>query len=388
MADAASPVADSLQQAVEDAQLLVAYAANNGLLADTQFQALLDARRQLTANTLSVESEEKFWRAFNSIAALVKPATPEGIRASLGTARPSAEKSIRRYRWWAWGTLLVLAVIQIYYIVGFSLVREIQSVVDHSAAHGTAHSANEVLEVQQSVIERIAVFLSPAASLANGESPPATRASDIVRLRNSYDVLKQWNRIWNPLLEAFWMASRAMHFSARDLYLFPAQTSIPDYYSPDEMMCLVPHPGGEACTLSTSPREAPILGIPLANEAVSAVREITTAGFALTILQVFVLPFLYGFLGTCVYILRSLANDIRRNSFSSDMGYRLRMSLGALAGVAAAWVLTPEDSARMATLSPFSIAFIAGYGVEILFSAMDRLINSLSSEAQPASVSK
>jgi hypothetical protein len=67
----------------------------------------------------------------------------------------------------------------------------------------------------------------------------------------------------------------------------------------------------------------------------------------------------------------------------SNIGYRLRMVLGALAGLSIAWFIQPTgDAAELkafATLSPFAIAFLAGYGVELLFSAMDRLIGAFTS---------
>jgi hypothetical protein len=109
--------------------------------------------------------------------------------------------------------------------------------------------------------------------------------------------------------------------------------------------------------------------------------DLTKARFALASLQYYILPFLYGLLGTCVYILRNLAEELRKRSFSSDVAYRLRVPLGALAGVTIAMVAIPDNSVELSkTLPPLALALVAGYAVEVLFAAMDRFIAAFSND--------
>jgi hypothetical protein len=83
--------------------------------------------------------------------------------------------------------------------------------------------------------------------------------------------------------------------------------------------------------------------------------------------------------------LRSLSTEIRNSSYSSDVGYRLRMPLGALAGVAIAWVVVPDNEPGLVrSIPPLGLAFLAGYSVEVLFAAMDRFIAAFSNEGQPS----
>jgi hypothetical protein len=58
------------------------------------------------------------------------------------------------------------------------------------------------------------------------------------------------------------------------------------------------------------------------------------------------------------------------------------MHMGALAGLIAIWFLQPDASTAeiFKTLSPFALAFLAGYSVEVVFSAMDRFIAAFSNK--------
>jgi hypothetical protein len=119
-----------------------------------------------------------------------------------------------------------------------------------------------------------------------------------------------------------------------------------------------------------------------------------TMRFVLQILQLYVLPILYGWLGSCVYVLRALAAEIRGRSYSSitaDITNRLRMYLGILAGFIVGWFFKPEFQSldgngggggsilMFQDLSPFALAFLAGYSVELVFFTMDRLVATFTS---------
>ena len=103
------------------------------------------------------------------------------------------------------------------------------------------------------------------------------------------------------------------------------------------------------------------------------------AQFILQIMQLYLLPLLYGLVGSCAYILRSLTNEIKSLTYTpnANTGYTLRLRLGTLSGLAIGWFASPETTSVIKTLSPFALAFVAGYSVELLFSLMDRIISAL-----------
>ena len=98
---------------------------------------------------------------------------------------------------------------------------------------------------------------------------------------------------------------------------------------------------------------------------------------------------MYGLLGAYAYILRSLTKQIQRVTFSADslVTFRLRWPLGMLAGISVGWFFGPDTlPAGLSALQPLAVAFLAGYSVELLFTAMDKLIGAFtaSDTAKPA----
>jgi hypothetical protein len=108
-----------------------------------------------------------------------------------------------------------------------------------------------------------------------------------------------------------------------------------------------------------------------------------TAKARLKAMSGYVLPLLYGLLGAAAYVLRSLSKEISDVTFSnvSHVRFILRLVLGMLSGISVGLVLTPEAlPTTLSSVTPLALAFLAGYSVELVFSAMDRLISAFSSE--------
>ncbi len=127
------------------------------------------------------------------------------------------------------------------------------------------------------------------------------------------------------------------------------------------------------------------LDIP-ADEISSTVRvsaQLISAGSVLQMLQSYVLPLMYGLLGAFIFVLRSLLHQVRTLTYtaSREVGYRLRLTLGCLAGMITGWLMKPEMG-EMA-LHPMAVAFLSGYSIEVLFTLLDRLIDQIR-QTQPA----
>jgi len=95
----------------------------------------------------------------------------------------------------------------------------------------------------------------------------------------------------------------------------------------------------------------------------------------------FLLPILYGMLGAIAFILRRLsADDYARDTARSLRNrFSLRVPIGALSGLAAGWLIQPSTAGVAASLSPFALAFVAGYSAELVFTAMDRIVAAFTS---------
>lgn len=105
--------------------------------------------------------------------------------------------------------------------------------------------------------------------------------------------------------------------------------------------------------------------------------------------QDYVLPVLFGLLGTIAFILRSLAQDIRgaRLTVTKVVGAAVRVPLGMLAGLAIGWVLGDRSDGVFGQITPWALAFVAGYSVELVFTAMDRLIGAFTGDRPPPAAS-
>jgi hypothetical protein len=102
-------------------------------------------------------------------------------------------------------------------------------------------------------------------------------------------------------------------------------------------------------------------------------------------MSAYVLPLMYGLLGATAYVMRSLSKEISEVTFSniSHIRFILRLVLGMLSGISVGLVLTPETlPTTLSSVTPLALAFLAGYSVELVFSAMDRLISAFSSDGQ------
>ena len=91
----------------------------------------------------------------------------------------------------------------------------------------------------------------------------------------------------------------------------------------------------------------------------------------LGIISLSVLPILLGTMGSCAYVTRLIAQQIRETTFSSTSPIRnlVRIALGALAGV----IVGYGGIASNISISPSALAFIAGYAVEPVFATLDNL---------------
>ena len=109
-------------------------------------------------------------------------------------------------------------------------------------------------------------------------------------------------------------------------------------------------------------------------------QTLTQLGFLSTIKQKvdlrtgWILPFLFGLLGATVYIMRNVANV--RTPTMELFPMIMRLSLGGVAGIVIGWftaVAGPTTEITKALSLPFALAFLVGYGIDVLFSSLDRL---------------
>lgn len=77
------------------------------------------------------------------------------------------------------------------------------------------------------------------------------------------------------------------------------------------------------------------------------------------------------------------ASEISELSFAkaSSLRHITRLALGSLAGIAFSWLFSPDAVASQLKYEPVWVfAFITGYGIELVFAFMDRIIGAFTTK--------
>jgi hypothetical protein len=142
---------------------------------------------------------------------------------------------------------------------------------------------------------------------------------------------------------------------------------------------------------------APTLQQNRAGDVVARQEDVQSITLVLSAYASYVLPVLFGLVGTIASFLRDISNRITGSILSprDETLAIIRLILGAIAGLAVGLFFTPSTTAAqisagagVLTLSASGIAFLAGYGADGFFRLMDALITRLFSLDQKPSPTK
>lgn len=327
-----------LENAIAKSQILLSYASQEGKSLDANIVTpLVMARNELNdGNGLS--QEEAFWVAYAKLSKLVEPVTVTSLQAvreknefySIWSnvlsylfkskyerkGKSMARKTVSSYRKNFLIGMIVMIIIQVYWVIGVSLVDDAKTTTKNIVS---LNREKDILSDRMELVDdddTLYIALDTTRTRVEQEHQRFLERQTIVA-----DMLFQWNRSWNWPLD---------YFSKR------GENEVTEDY---------------------------------------AQRMELQASFAITAIGKYVLPLLYGLLGAFAFVLRRLSDKIKNLQFTEELkiNYNLRINLGALSGLAIGWFLTP-DKISLAALSPLALAFLAGYSVELLFTIMDRLV--------------
>ncbi|MBC3875033.1 hypothetical protein [Undibacterium flavidum] len=355
-----------LQAAIQDAQILVAYAAECGSSIDESvIRVIVSSGSLYSQNAMDDDTETAFWLAYNTLAKNVAPVTVNSLQAILdpqpgdtrklwGMEIPKdslARRAVRGYTVLAIVTLCTLLTIQIYWLFGKQISGDIQTITDKhtdakakweaarlQAINSTPKNTNKATtgnakDAATGAVTGTSAEDKDSSTISSGNvvqdtslfTLKAQEQTYLLHKKSSYESLHVWSRIWA-------------------IFLPNPQIEVDD------------------------PGEKRIYD----NSII-----LQSSNLLLDALQRYLLPLLYGLLGTCVYVLRTLSSEISARTYSeaSNIGFRIRLYLGTLGGMVFAWFVIPDQTDGLfKSLSPFALAFLAGYSVEILFAAMDRFL--------------
>lgn len=153
---------------------------------------------------------------------------------------------------------------------------------------------------------------------------------------------------------------------------------------------LITPPDSVECTLDAQDKS---LGTPIANLE-SKLRELDDAQIrsitqharsVVERLGGYIIPMLMGTLGALVFLLRSIVNAIGNTTYlgTSFAFAVIHISLGSAAGLLGRLLIPASGGTALAGLSPFALAFSFGYGVQLLFTFLDKLIGTFTVATPP-----
>jgi len=326
-----------LPECIQDAQLLLAYAAKNGIAVDrATINIVVKVGNKSAGGTVSDQDEAAFWPALESLAAKISPVTVLSLHATMDVRatdargflarlsggrfgqRSAARRAVLWYTFLAFYSLITLVVVQIFWLFG--------------------------LAVTGDIAETRATYEKISTSMATARPEDQARFDDQrntleLQARADYKILERWSALWGV--------------------------------------------GGDSNKESCSSFSRDVG----AYESCMNISRESSVKLMLSILQSillrYFLPLLYGLLGASVYILRTLSSQIRARTYTeaSNIDFRIRLCLGTLGGMVSAWFINPEAGAGLIkTLSPFAIAFLSGYSVELLLALMDKIISTFTKQ--------
>jgi hypothetical protein len=127
------------------------------------------------------------------------------------------------------------------------------------------------------------------------------------------------------------------------------------------------------------PQPAPVAS-PLSEKISEDEERFPVYQFLIDLLNSYICPCLGGILGSTVYVLRminlrSIKHDLSDRCNST---YLVRLFLGGIFGVVITWFTGAGAPDSWKSLPPLALSFVTGYNIEIVFTAMDKLIATFS----------
>lgn len=383
-----------LRPLVVNAQTLLDFAAANAkAIADDTRIALIEAADAVTAGSATTQQEQEFLKAYEKLSVTLAPITAETLEAST-TRLPTLIELLGRHgsggpRRWTFGRFINASVFLVvlvctgvslaYYYVGASALAKYRDLQKAEAGLKDKESlANlDVVEKKSALgaIEQRAA--APNASAADKGDVSAARAN-LERAEATQRTVVAERLAVGAELQSVperlgrWAMQPCLSTNPFFNLALCAGVDAPQRDAAERRI----EAAGAARAASSAGGPSPEVSSP--GRAGGEVIDVEAARTVVSRLNDVYLPLLLGFLGAHAYILRRMSKEIAERAFAKGSAFNhiVRIGLGALAGLASTWLITPEvvGGASFKALPIWALAFVAGYGIELVFAFMDRLI--------------
>ena len=324
--------------ALENAELLVTYAAETGVVIAGDVRGKVLAARRAVAGGWSDQNAQDVLDALTVLSAKLKPVSGESLRVC--EVDKLATKTIRWFR--------VSAIVLVAIIIPFSIAAFV--------GLATCESIHKGIELANGLAVTLARLPPPDTTVAL-----PTETGGNVRQHSESDLKE---------LQQFAATIRDIDQKAMKLRWFTLN-----------------HAGDLPAPLRSHPT---VFQLPPPKD-LNVEREVTdkielyqkVRAFAQNVQETVqvtfgaatscVLPMLYALLGACAFLIRSFADQRRKRIFTSHSLRPARILIAAIGGLVVG-LFGNFGEGHTAGLSPLAVAFMVGYGTDVFFFFIDGLL--------------
>lgn len=346
----------TLSDAVTNSEMILSFAAETGVDIEAKtINHIVEAKKMGENGEWTTEGETNFWIAYKTVAHLIKPVSIDSIKASEESKIKSpswldnllkrkkrksiVHNAVLKYSSLALFFMIALLLLQIYALIGSRLLVTIED--GNGTMKEGEHRLSELILITENNNENRSAILEKTNIEINLQETTK-------EVNSSIELLLTWMRIADFL---FTDETKKMEEDIE-----PAMLEVDadiDFESMSQEFVI--------------------------DKNIMVIQE---AKSLIQILSLYILPLLYGLLGGFVFVLRSIASETRKVTYtkSSNLKYGLRIHLGALAGLAVGlfWGdIEKQNLNFVESLSTALVAFLAGYSIEFVFRLVDKLIFSI-----------
>ena len=350
------PKLDYLSSILKDAELLVAYASESGIELDPRIgKHVLRARIAEDGASWTPHIAQDLLSSVTALSAKLRPVTVESL--CLSANDKGSKQALRAYKW----VVIALAFAIIPFSFATFVASRISQGIDAELVKANALAVTATNEVSP-------LPLMPAS---RPEASPIRRgaADALQRGISEAEVIRN--------LQEFAASTRAIYSSAHELNWFAAY-AIPDPYAHaatdknNRIEDFELPPGIPDLVQATTDRIAVYQGIRYFAQSVQGIVATIYGAFSAC-----VLPVLYALLGACAYLLRLFEQQLRTRTLTETDGHVAHFVVAAISG-AVIGLFSNLNFGQGASLSPLAVAFLVGYAVDVFFSFLEGMIQSVS----------
>ena len=344
-----SPIRSYLDDALDDAERLLKYAAEVGVMIDDDTRNDIVQARTYRDGGWTETAAGALLAALTKLSAQLKPVTAESLKA----CRDERCHAVRSYLGWA----ICLAAV----IVPFSFASFVTSGFS-DAIRKDVTSANELAV-------KLVAQLHPATATSPTTSGEHSSGSEVPPGLSVVELVGE--------LQQFASLIRSIDDRARRLNAFVF------FFETDPYAGIRKGHQSELRDVFQLPAELPKHLEQAADDRVFVYQNVRTFAQSLQddvatfygAIATCLLPVLYALLGTCAYLLRSFEQEMTTRTYIPSSANSARFLIAAISG-GVVGLFNNFTVTQGASIPPLALAFLAGYAVDVFFSFLEGLLQA------------